>query len=131
MSTQDYSTGAQKLSGAIDRVLKNMTDYDPNSKEYGVLVEHLSELYTMKKIDNDFELKTDEQRTKLEEVESNSRLKDAEAALKQKEIENFDRIKKETWAIIGANITGIVLVIGYEHAHVIASKALSFAMKLR
>ncbi len=41
------------------------------------------------------------------------------------------RISPDTMALIIANLAGIVLVLGYEHAHIIVSKALGFIIKGR
>jgi hypothetical protein len=41
------------------------------------------------------------------------------------------RVSADTWAIIGANLAGIILIIGHERANVIATKAMSFVAKLR
>lgn len=41
------------------------------------------------------------------------------------------RVKPETWATIGANLAGIIMVLHYERAHVVASKAIGFVSKLR
>lgn len=40
-------------------------------------------------------------------------------------------IDPNTLLLIGANLTGIVVVLGYEHAHVIASKGFGLVNKLR
>lgn len=42
-----------------------------------------------------------------------------------------ERVSKETWATIGANLLGILVIVGYEHAHPITSKALGFVTKSR
>ena len=42
-----------------------------------------------------------------------------------KQLEKPQRVTPDTWAIIGANLFGIALIIGYERTHVITSKALS------
>lgn len=42
-----------------------------------------------------------------------------------------NRVSAETWALIGANLFGIVIIIAHEHTHVITSKALSLAIKPR
>jgi uncharacterized protein (DUF342 family) len=41
------------------------------------------------------------------------------------------RVSADTWALIAANLAGIILVIGYERANVITTKALAFIQKLR
>jgi hypothetical protein len=40
-----------------------------------------------------------------------------------------DKVSANTWAIVGANIAGIVLILMSERANVITSKALGFIMK--
>lgn len=40
-----------------------------------------------------------------------------------------DRISRDTLAIIGANLLGILVIVGYEHAHVMTSKALTHIIK--
>lgn len=49
-------------------------------------------------------------------------------ALKPKKRE---RVSPDTWATVGANLAGIVMIVGHERAHVVASKALGFVQKLR
>jgi hypothetical protein len=39
------------------------------------------------------------------------------------------RVSPDTLALIGANLLGIVIVVAYEHAHVITSKAFSSIIK--
>ena len=41
------------------------------------------------------------------------------------------RLSPDTIALIAANLAGILIVVGYEHAHVVTSKALGFVGKLR
>jgi hypothetical protein len=42
-----------------------------------------------------------------------------------------NRISPETWLIVGGNLAGILIIVGYEHGHVIGSKALNQIGKLR
>jgi hypothetical protein len=42
---------------------------------------------------------------------------------------NTKRISPDTLLIVGGNLLGIVLILGYERVNVVASKALSFVMK--
>jgi len=46
-------------------------------------------------------------------------------------INSSKSVSKDTLAIVGANLAGIVLILGHERINVIASKALGFVMKLR
>lgn len=48
-----------------------------------------------------------------------------------KEIDSKSRVSPDTWALIIANLVGIILVIGHERANVITTKALGFVSKLR
>lgn len=41
------------------------------------------------------------------------------------------RINPDTWLIVGGNLAGILIIVVYEHGHVIASKAMSQVGKLR
>jgi hypothetical protein len=41
------------------------------------------------------------------------------------------RVSPDVLATVGANLLGILMVLGYEHAHVVTSKALQFVTKLR
>ena len=42
-----------------------------------------------------------------------------------------DRVSKDALLAVIANLAGIGLILSYEHAHVVTSKALSFVMKAR
>lgn len=42
-----------------------------------------------------------------------------------------NRVSAETWALIGANLLGIVIIITHEYHHPITTKAFSLATKLR
>lgn len=41
------------------------------------------------------------------------------------------RLKLDTLVTVGANLAGIILILGFEKANVVTSKALSFVMKAR
>jgi len=46
------------------------------------------------------------------------------------EIQKKNSISKETWATIGANLAGIIVIMNHERAHVIASKAFGLVKKV-
>lgn len=48
-----------------------------------------------------------------------------------KEIDSKRRVSPDTLALVIANLTGIILIVGHERMNVVTSKALSFVMKLR
>jgi excinuclease UvrABC nuclease subunit len=50
---------------------------------------------------------------------------------KLKETESRERVSKDTLVLVTANLIGIVLILGYEKANVITTKALSFVTRLR
>jgi hypothetical protein len=46
-----------------------------------------------------------------------------------KMLDKPNRVSADTWALIGANLLGIVVIITYEHTRVITTKAFSLAVK--
>lgn len=46
-------------------------------------------------------------------------------------VETGKRVSAETWAVIGGNLLGIVMIVSHERAHVLTSKALGFVSKVR
>jgi len=73
--------------------------------------------------------RTHETEIKLVESQASLRVKNAEADLKKQELELNKRVKVDTIAIIAGNIIGIGLILGYERAHIVTSKALGFVLK--
>lgn len=41
------------------------------------------------------------------------------------------RVSPDTWAIVGANVLGILMIVGHERANVVTSKAITLLSKLR
>lgn len=50
--------------------------------------------------------------------------------VKLQQIRHTGGISKETWATIAANLTGIVVILGFERAGVITSKAFGLVRKI-
>lgn len=48
---------------------------------------------------------------------------------KLKEVDSKSRVSKDVWIGAGVNLAGILMIISYEHAHALASKALGFVTK--
>lgn len=46
-------------------------------------------------------------------------------------VESNGRVSMDTLAIVGANLAGILMIVGHERANVVTSKALSLLTKLR
>lgn len=51
--------------------------------------------------------------------------------IKSSERKDEDRVSKDVLVTVGANLIGIVAILGYERAHVIGSKALNFVLKTK
>lgn len=54
-----------------------------------------------------------------------------ERLYKLKKQESESRVSPDTKAMIAANLAGIILILIYERANVMTSKALNFVMKMR
>lgn len=80
---------------------------------------------------NEIALKGRELDLKTRETDVKCELNDVEIGLKRKQIDLLDRVSLDTWVIVGANLLGILVIIGYERTNVLTSKALSFLSKLR
>jgi hypothetical protein len=92
ITMKDKRTNLEK---EIDSVLRIMSQYSPDSKEYTFMAENLERLYKAK---------------------SNDRNR---------------HISPDTIAVIAGNLLGIGLILGFEKANVITSKALGFVLRGR
>lgn len=54
-----------------------------------------------------------------------------ERLYKLKEKNSPKRVSPDTWLIVGGNLVGILIIVIYEHGHVITSKAMNQVGKLR
>jgi hypothetical protein len=48
-----------------------------------------------------------------------------------KKLNSSDKINRDTMAIVVGNLAGIGLIVGFERANVLTSKAINFVMKAR
>lgn len=135
------------LDAAIASLLEVMVDTDHGSDEYKVMVDQLVKLYNLKKIDNDLLLKTlEENRLATKDrndqnladlnrnredmiAETECRLKDIEIEERKKELDRRFKVSHDTLAIVAGNLIGIAIVVGYERAHVLTSKAFGNILK--
>lgn len=78
---------------AINKLLTELQEYDPNVEEYKSAMDQLERL------------------TKLK----------ADNAPR--------RVSPDTMAVVAANLIGILIIVAYEHGHVVGSKATGFVMK--
>lgn len=82
------------------------------------------------KLDIEIELKFDELRVINANDEAYDRvLAQLERLYKMNEIQNSNRVSADTWALIGANLLGIVIIITHEYTNPITTKAMQFALK--
>lgn len=139
MSSQTPEPNAQS---EIDRLFAILQGIDPETKEYATVVDQITKLRKLVEIDDTFDLKKADQLLKVQESESANSLKEKElnanlhlkkldAELKEKDVETYGKLKLETLAPIAGSLAGIVLILGFERAHVVTSKALGFVMKSR
>lgn len=147
MSLMENLTEVPKLEEAIERLLEALKDHEPDSTEYAAVADQLSKLYKLKEIeaklkissyeavskqeenDNKISLQTQEFTLKEKEAVIDCKLKELEAELKKKQNSAFGKVSVETWATIGTNLAGIILILGHERANVITSKAFGLLKK--
>jgi hypothetical protein len=48
-----------------------------------------------------------------------------------KETDSKSRLSPDTLAIVAANLAGIVMIVGFERANILTSKAINFLLKLK
>lgn len=68
---------------------------------------------------------------KAETDEYTTMVKNLEVLARAKSYEKDNTLKPEHILPVAANLAGILLILNYEQAHVITSKALSFIFKVR
>lgn len=88
------------LEKEIERLLADMSKTDSDSKEYSEMSQRLDTLYKLKEVD--------------------AKVKNTE----------FLGVKSETLALIVANLSGILMIVGHEQARTITSKGMGFVKKL-
>jgi|JI9StandDraft_1071089.scaffolds.fasta_scaffold441265_2 methylthioribose-1-phosphate isomerase len=64
-----------------------------------------------------------------EDTELYAQILDQIVKLNKMKNENSSSVSKDTLALIGANLAGILLIITHEHTNVIATKAMSLVVK--
>ena len=58
-------------------------------------------------------------------------LKSLERLTKLKRLERRPRVSRDTLAIVGGNLLGILIIVAYEHSHVVVSKGMGLLLKTR
>lgn len=142
MTTSNFPSSPEALEIVLHDLLEKMSTTDPTSDEYRMMVDQLVKLYNLKKIDNELHLKTleedrlvqsniAEQLLKERESAADLRLKDLEAQEKKAELGRRFKVSHDTLAIVVGNLLGIGVVVAYERAHVLTSKAFTNVLKPR
>lgn len=139
MTTKHVDINTKAVDDEIDRLLELMSETNPETPEYAKIADQVTKLFKMKEIDvklniQQIELvnKQNETDIKLTQANADCALKEVDTELKKKQIESIRfGLSTETWALIGANLAGIVLILGFEKANVVTSKALGFISRLR
>jgi len=131
MTGSSLMSEIEKIDEELDRLLGDINNSEPGSKEYSTMLDQLTKLYRVKTEAATLEMQMQETNTRQAEMDANRRLKEIEADAKERALTEPKRISPDTLATIGANLLGIMIIIGHERAHVVTSKALGFIMKLR
>jgi hypothetical protein len=83
------------------------------------------------KLDEEIERTLDSLRNISDPEKYDTILSRLERLYKVKELEKPSRVSPDTWAVIAANLVGIVMIITHEHTNAITTKALSLAIRPR
>lgn len=129
----DQLTKLYKLKQIETELKLKTNDQDIKDRELyaNIEVKERDSQAKLKETNSNIEAKKEESVLRREELDAKTRLMDVEIESKKDEIEKRKRVSPDTLALIGANIVGIVMIIGHERANVIASKALGFVSKLK
>lgn len=131
MLNRNPQTEKTGLEQAIDTVLREMKKFSSDTEEYKKMVDQLTKLYTLLKMEEELNLATAESVGRQRANDADCRLKDIEAAAQVKELDRKWKVSQDTLAIVAGNLLGIVVIVGYERAHVLVSKALPSILKTR
>lgn len=102
-----------QLEDELTRLLSEMSNHNPDTKEYAEMATQFVKLHGLTSGESEYGDMVD-QLAKL---------------YKLKEFDTKKRVSPDTLAIIAGNLTGIVLVLGYERAGVITSRAFNLIGK--
>ena len=105
------------LDVVITELIAKMSDHEGHTKEYTAMTDNLKTLIEARKL----EVETESLQTKT----------DLEVQKAEAEINARKTVSADTIALIGANLAGILMILSYEHANVITSKAIQQISKIR
>lgn len=112
------------LEKAINDVLARLDELEPDSKEHAAATDQLVKLH---------KLKQEEEKLHLEWTAAAAKSElDKRQQSHQEALDSQPKpVSRDTLVLAGANLLGIVLIVGHERAHVVTSKAIGFIKTLR
>lgn len=81
------------------------------------------------KLDLEIDRKLDALKMTRDSEQYDTILSQLDRLYKMKESEISRRVSPDTWAVIGANLLGIVIIITHEYTNPITTKAMQLALK--
>jgi hypothetical protein len=115
------------LENAIMKLISQMADQDGESDEYTKMADNLKTLMEARKIENE----TDKTEFEASKLQSDARKAEAEARKLEVEVETRNRPSVDTIVTVAGSLAGILMVLSYERAHVLTSKAMSQVIRLK
>lgn len=112
-----------QLDQIIDKLEKALLNADPTSEDATKYAEQLGRLTKIRETNRLIDMKN-------RETDANIRAKDADVNSKNDEMARRRRVSPETWALIGANIFGIILVMKQEQFNIVTSKAFGMVKRI-
>jgi hypothetical protein len=117
MRMSDYDLYEKRpIDSVIDEAIESLAGQKPGTEGYDKILDHLEKLYRAKRDDRDL------YSTMTENVER---------LYKAKSYEKTRGVSPDTIITVVGSLLGIILILGYEKAGVITSKALGFVLKGR
>lgn len=112
------------LDRAIADVLVELDGLNADSKEYAAATDQLVKLHKLKQEEDKLHLEWTSAAAKSE--------LDKRQQAHQEALDSQPKpVSRDTLVLAGANLLGIILIVGHERAHVVTSKAIGFIKTLR
>lgn len=128
---QQETENIEKLDSVINDALIALANFDEGSDDYTKTVNQLKTLYSIKETIADTKVKE-------WEVHEKGMHSSADLRLKELEIQNGEKaffwklpVRSETLVPVIGSLVGIVIVVAYEHTHIVTSKALGMVTNIR
>lgn len=115
------------LEETIMKLISEMANHEGTTEEYTKIADNLKTLMEARKIENETEKTSAEMAKLLQEA----RRATAEAHKLEIEVEERHRPSVDTMVTVAGSLVGIVMILSYERAHVLTSKAMSNVIRLK